>query len=180
MSTTPIHDYPPYTKQPFISKQHGFTIVELLIVIVVIAILAAISVVAYNGIQNRANDATVQNDIASAGKNLELYFIDHNAYPLNNADLFAILGQVNVLSYAKHANTLTYCSDNTSNRVAIGGVSASGKGFIYKGGSVKGVDGWSQGSLYTLCNDVFDVAVPIGSAGAWRYPSGTWNASVRS
>lgn len=35
----------------------GFTIVELLIVIVVIAILAAISVVAYNGIQTRARDA---------------------------------------------------------------------------------------------------------------------------
>jgi len=32
------------------SKPYGFTIVELLIVIVVIAILAAISVVAYNGI----------------------------------------------------------------------------------------------------------------------------------
>ena len=34
----------------------GFTIVELLIVIVVIAILASISVVAYNGIQQRSNN----------------------------------------------------------------------------------------------------------------------------
>lgn len=36
----------------------GFTIVELLIVIVVIAILAAISVVAYTGIQQRANNSS--------------------------------------------------------------------------------------------------------------------------
>ena len=35
-------------------RNRGFTFVELLIVIVVIAILAAITVVAYSGIQNRA------------------------------------------------------------------------------------------------------------------------------
>ena len=39
--------------------KQGFTIVELLIVIVVIAILAAITIVAYTGIQNRAYDTAV-------------------------------------------------------------------------------------------------------------------------
>ena len=46
----------------------GFTIVELLIVIVVIAILAAISVVAYNGIQERARNAKINQDLASLQK----------------------------------------------------------------------------------------------------------------
>lgn len=46
-------------------KQYaGFTIVELLIVIVVISILAAITVVAYNGIQARAKAASRDSDIA--------------------------------------------------------------------------------------------------------------------
>ena len=49
------------TKQ---TKSSGFTIVELLIVIVVIAILAAITIVAYNGIQDRAN-TTANQGIAS-------------------------------------------------------------------------------------------------------------------
>lgn len=63
------------------SKQKGFTIVELLIVIVVIAILAAITIVAYNGIQARARDAQRSSDISSLAKGLELYYIDKGEYP---------------------------------------------------------------------------------------------------
>lgn len=47
-------------------KQAGFTIVELLIVIVVIGILAALTIVAYNGIQQRAAQTTVKSDLANA------------------------------------------------------------------------------------------------------------------
>lgn len=59
----------------------GFTIVELLIVIVVIAILAAISIVAYNGIQQRARDAERAQDIATIQKVLEMYYIDNGTFP---------------------------------------------------------------------------------------------------
>lgn len=63
------------------THQSGFTIVELLIVIVVIGILAAITVVAYNGIQQRANDMTRIDGIAKIRKALELYKIDNGRYP---------------------------------------------------------------------------------------------------
>ena len=45
--------------------QYGFTIVELLIVIVIIGILAAISIVAYNGVIGKANDSAVQQDLSN-------------------------------------------------------------------------------------------------------------------
>ncbi|MCA9336117.1 prepilin-type N-terminal cleavage/methylation domain-containing protein, partial [Candidatus Saccharibacteria bacterium] len=45
------------------NKKTGFTIVELLIVIVVIAILAAITIVAYNGIQQRSRDSIRKSDL---------------------------------------------------------------------------------------------------------------------
>jgi len=51
-------------------KQRGFTIVELLIVIVVIGILAAITIVAFNGVSNRAKVASIQGDLTSAVKTL--------------------------------------------------------------------------------------------------------------
>lgn len=54
------------------AHQKGFTIVELLIVIVVIAILAAISVVAYNGVQTRAKNAKRDNDLTQLEKAIQL------------------------------------------------------------------------------------------------------------
>ena len=62
----------------------GFTIVELLIVVVVIAILAAISIVAYTGIQNRANDSAAQSDITNFAKKIQLYYAEYGAYPDGN------------------------------------------------------------------------------------------------
>ena len=59
----------------------GFTIVELLIVIVVIAILAAISVVAYTGIQTRARDTIRSSDMANIVKSLEAYYVVNGEYP---------------------------------------------------------------------------------------------------
>ena len=51
----------------------GFTIVELLVVIVVIGILASVSVVAYSGIQNRAKDAQRAQDFDAIYKALVMY-----------------------------------------------------------------------------------------------------------
>ena len=49
----------------------GFTIVELLIVIVVIGILAAITLVAYNGIQDRGRQSKIRSDIAMFSKAIQ-------------------------------------------------------------------------------------------------------------
>lgn len=68
-------------------KHIGFTIVELLIVIVVIAILAAISIVAYTGIQNRAHDSIIQQDLATIAKKLELAKVDlEGRYPVSHVE----------------------------------------------------------------------------------------------
>jgi prepilin-type N-terminal cleavage/methylation domain-containing protein len=67
------------------NKAKGFTIVELLIVIVVIAILAAIVIVAYQGIQNKARATQYQTDAVSIVKKFEAYNAVSNGYPLTAA-----------------------------------------------------------------------------------------------
>jgi len=71
-------------------KQKGFTIVELLIVIVVIAILAAISVVAYNGIQTRSENTKTVQGVAQYVKVLHSYAATYGNYPVEGA--FPCLG----------------------------------------------------------------------------------------
>ncbi|MBC7869076.1 prepilin-type N-terminal cleavage/methylation domain-containing protein [Candidatus Saccharibacteria bacterium] len=61
----------------------GFTIVELLIVIVVIGILAAITIVAYNGIQSKALNATTLSSINAYKKAIQSYAVDKGIYPPN-------------------------------------------------------------------------------------------------
>jgi prepilin-type N-terminal cleavage/methylation domain-containing protein len=61
------------------TRQSGFTIVELLIVIVVIAILATISIVAYSGIQARANDSKIRAAVNQFEKALGVWVVDHPA-----------------------------------------------------------------------------------------------------
>ena len=59
----------------------GFTIVELLIVIVVIAILAAITIVVFNGIQERAHSGSVSSQAAAYIKALKLWEADLDGRP---------------------------------------------------------------------------------------------------
>lgn len=64
------------------TRRHaGFTIIELLIVIVVIGVLAAITIVAYNNIRYRSNIAKSQSDLKGMQKLLALYQVDNGSYP---------------------------------------------------------------------------------------------------
>lgn len=65
-------------------SNRGFTIVELLIVIVVIAILATISIMAYNGVQARTNNTAAATSAENVAKKIELYNAANSSYPTAN------------------------------------------------------------------------------------------------
>jgi prepilin-type N-terminal cleavage/methylation domain-containing protein len=65
--------------------RRGFTIVELLIVIVVIAILAAISVAAYSSVQSRTKDSVRRSDLAQIAKAMKLRAVNYTT-PVRSGD----------------------------------------------------------------------------------------------
>jgi prepilin-type N-terminal cleavage/methylation domain-containing protein len=64
-----------------IKNSKGFTIVELLIVIVVIGILAALVLNSFRGVQERARDTERRTDQNSVATQLEVYYTDNGGYP---------------------------------------------------------------------------------------------------
>lgn len=100
---------------PKLQKQTGFTIVELLVVIVVIGILAAITIVSYAGISAKATVASLQSDLAASAQQLKLARVYTGAYPAT-IDCSKAEDATNKCLRASPGSTYTdYVVDDSSN-----------------------------------------------------------------
>jgi prepilin-type N-terminal cleavage/methylation domain-containing protein len=92
-------------------KKSGFTIVELLIVVVVIAILAAITIVAYNGIRERASISSFKSELSQAIKKIESVKVlsGTETYPSSQAAAGLPDSRNGTLSYFYSAADNSYC-----------------------------------------------------------------------
>jgi prepilin-type N-terminal cleavage/methylation domain-containing protein len=79
-------------------KQSGFTIVELLIVIIVIGILAALVLVTFTGVQQKARNTERQTDSKATASHLEVYYA-------KNGSMYPSLTDLNSANYNATGNT---------------------------------------------------------------------------
>lgn len=103
----------------------GFTIIELLIVIVVIAILAAIVLIAYNGIRHRATEASLKSDLRNATNSLQATAATDTKYPSSQESANGGKGlpksNGTTYQYSYDAATNSYCVTATNS--SLNGVS---------------------------------------------------------
>jgi len=190
-------------------NRRGFTIVELLIVIVVIGILAGITIIAYNGVQNRAKVASVQADLTNSIKSLENYRLTTSTtdqYPINltTANLkpsgstnftYIVSNTASPAGFcliAENDSLRYYVTNATTNPMP--GSSCGSFNYASNGSAESGTTCWTNlgGTIDTVTTPVYDgsnairgTAVTTGSNDRYLHCSvpaagaATWNVSAK-
>lgn len=158
------------------NKQPGFTIVELLIVIVVIGILAAIVIVAYNGVTGRANDETVKSNLDNISKQMEMYQSAAGRYPENDTELYGISGGIKVNKSAYDSTAMfnvLVCLMSGGGGYAVMGQSKTGNRFY--------INSTNPYPMSTTITGYSGLCGTLGASGLpyWLYSSEVWNSNVK-
>ena len=139
--------------------RRGFTIVELLIVIVVIGILAAITIVAFNGVQNKAKASAAQSAVSQANKKILTYAAENaDQYPPS----LAAAGVTNTQG-------LEYSYNNGASPRTYGVTATNGTSSFYISNTAPqptggGYPGHSAGGIATITNLMANPSVEINTS----------------
>jgi prepilin-type N-terminal cleavage/methylation domain-containing protein len=157
-------------------RQRGFTIVELLIVIVVIGILAAITIIAYNGVVSSAAEATLKSDLRNVQAQVAGAKETEGSYPADTSTFVASPGTV----YEYDADETSYCITASSEAAGVSFYFDSSAGVIAQGTCPghSGIGGVQSG-LALASGNTHSCQLDSGNAYCWGYgPSGEMGVGV--
>lgn len=165
--------------------QSGFSLVELLIIIVIIGILTAIGTTVFAQMNSRAYDASIQNDLSNIAKKIKLYHAEYGVYPMT-AQLSGLGLKVNKSAYGSPFDTgsttynLLYCRMPATAPTQFGLVaySRSGTAYMYtNGGELTKYTGAKTGSV-AMCAGAGITMSGATNERDWFFDSGSWQSYI--
>jgi len=99
-----------------INSEAGFTLIELVIVIVVLGILMSMAVPALSGVKNKADTAVAKADLHNIMQSLEMYYLDEGEYPaqVTKGDMETVAANLDELNIKNEASAYDYVTDTDS------------------------------------------------------------------
>ena len=151
-------------------KQSGFTMIELLVVIVIIGILSTIGLGSFTSSQQKARDSRRKTDLRAIGDALELYYNDFGSYPIDDGTGNFIGCGVGAQTTACSAGQIWQNSDNGTTYMVQVPEDPNGGKYFYV--SATG----ASYQIYAHLENDRDRDVPIDGSGDPTYyttPTGT-------
>jgi type IV pilus assembly protein PilA len=129
-----------------LSRDEGFTLIELMVVVLIIAILIAIAIPSFLGFRKNAQDRSAQADLRSVLLAEKAYYTENAAFTVADADLQAIEPNVNT--------AVVRALSTAGDAVCMELVSASGDYFaIWESSTDPTEYGSGTATLIATCND---------------------------
>lgn len=111
-------------------NQKGFATLEVILMVTVLGILAAIAVPRFTDVTTKANTAKIQSDLATLDSAIQIYYMENGEYPgsdinklsdyVNDIDnLKPPTGSAFIEGTATKITATTYAIDSTSNRATL-------------------------------------------------------------
>ena len=158
-----------------VKQAKGFTLVELLIVVIILAILAAIIVPQFATSTDDAKAAALQSNLANIRSAIEFYYQEHGEYPGRNVATGATCG-VGAAVAAGAANSEEAFIAQMTRYTNDAGLACTGKDATFKYGPyLKGaIPDNPEGSTNTITVVSAGVlGLASGTTGGWRYDTVT-------
>jgi type II secretion system protein G len=117
-------------------NEKGFTLIELMIVIVIIGILAAIAIPRFATVRDDAEQASCRQNLNSLATAEEMYYADNASYTDNSGD--------ELDTYIQNSSSMSCPSDDSSYGIALisNGYSIACANSTSHGNIVNGVASW--------------------------------------
>src|SRR5688572_12619022 len=124
------------------SKDAGFTLVELMVVVMIIAILMAIAIPTFLNSRKRAQDSAAKSNVRNALAAAQSVFSETQVYPASAAMVTAMDAEEPSLNFevtgSTDAKVISVMTDPATASVVVSALSKSGKCFAMKNVSATG------------------------------------------